>query len=102
MKSISLRKTLIFTAFAGLLSACSMNASIQSLVPTATTLTASSQAQGIASGAGQAKVTNTGNYSVSSAAGMVGGSNTTNNSMVTTTSGGYQVYSTVQGAIISQ
>lgn len=102
MRSVSVRKTLIFGAFVGLLSACSMSASIQSLVPTANTLTAPGQAQGIASGAGQAKVSNTGNYSMSSVVGLTGGSSTTTNSMVSTTTGGYKVYTTVQGAIVSQ
>lgn len=91
-----------------MLTACSMEASIQSLVPDIEIFKAPGQAHGITSGSGQVKKTvNTstsavGEYKVSSSVGIVGATNTNNTNLYYQTSGGYKVYGTVQGAIVSQ
>ncbi|WP_413290087.1 hypothetical protein [Bdellovibrio sp. HCB337] len=102
MKSAKLQSMLVFAILALMLTACSMEASIQSLVPDIKIFKAPGQAHGITSGSGQMKVTNTGTYKVSASVGIVGATNGANNSAVHTTSGGYKVYGTVQGAIVSQ
>ncbi len=100
MRTAKLQSILVFATLALMLSACSMEASIQSLVDNIKTFTAPGQAHGITSGSGQGKVV--GQYKVSTSLGIVGSSNTANNSIYYKTTGGYKVYSTLQGAIVSQ
>lgn len=102
MKAARAQSIVVFALLALMLSACSMEASIQSLVPDIKIFKAPGQAHGITSGSGQMKVTDTGNYKVSASVGIVGATNSANNSGLHTTSGGYKVYGTVQGAIVSQ
>lgn len=103
MKAAKIHSVFVFAILALMLTACSMEASIESLIEnTDNVLSAPGQTHGITSGSGQEKLTNTGNYKVSSSIGVVGATNGTNNSLVYTTSGGYKVYGTIQGAIVSQ
>jgi hypothetical protein len=108
MRTAKLQSVLVFATLALMLSACSMEASIQSLVEDIKILKAPGQAHGITSGSGQAKQTTNistsavGEYKVSASVGIVGATNTTTNSAYTETTGGYKVYSTLQGAIVAQ
>jgi len=102
MKVAKIQSVIVFAILALMLAACSMEASIQSMIDTNKILSAPGQAHGITSGSGQAQATNTGSYKVSASVGLVGASNGANNSAVYTTSGGYKVYGTLQGAIVSQ
>ncbi len=108
MRTAKLQSVFVFAMLALTLTACSMEASIQSLVPDIQLFKAPGQAHGITSGSGQMKKTvNTttsavGEYKVSSSVGVVGGTNTNNASLYYQTSGGYKVYGTVQGAMVSQ
>lgn len=106
MKTTKLQTVGLFAVMALMLSACSMEASIQSLVDV-NIFKAPGQAHGITSGSGQMQTTTeagTGlqKYKVSSSVGIVGATNTTNNNLYYQTSGGYKVYGTVQGAMVSQ
>jgi hypothetical protein len=104
MKSGKLQTMFVFGFMVISLTACSMEASIQSLVDDIKILKAPGQAHGIASGAGQAQTATGGsNYKVSGAVGIVGGSTLSNStSLVHTTASGLKVYSSVQGAIVSE
>ncbi|MGZ3744193.1 MAG: hypothetical protein ACXVB1_04930 [Pseudobdellovibrionaceae bacterium] len=103
MKVARLQSIMIFATLAVMLTACSMEASIQSLVDDIKALKSPGTAQGITSGSGQMKKDLTsGTYKVSASIGVVGGTNTVNHSLYSQTSGGYKVYSTVQGALVSQ
>jgi hypothetical protein len=112
MKSGKLQSVLVFGAMLITLTACSMEASIQSLVDTIEVLKAPGSAQGITSGSTEAANPTWGSgpnqgtansaYKVYVSAGPVGGSNLSNNSLVHTTASGYKVFSTVQGAIVSE
>lgn len=103
MKVAKIHSVMVFALLALMLTACSMEASIESLIDTnLDILNAAGQTHGITSGSGQHKLTNTGTYKVSTSVGVVGGTNGANNSLIYTTSGGYKVYGTVQGAIVSQ
>lgn len=102
MKTAKLQSILVFAILALMLTACSMEASIQDLVATIETLKAPGQAHGITSGSGQMKKTGSGDYTVSASVGIVGSTNTTNKSLYYETTSGYKVYGTVQGAIVSQ
>ena len=104
MKNNGIQRLIVFGSLALLLSACSMEASIQSLVDDIAILKAPGQAHGITSGSTQA-VTATGgsNYKVSVSVGVLGGSTLTNNpSIVHTTASGLKVYSSLQGAIVAE
>jgi hypothetical protein len=107
MKSGSLQKLFVFGSVILLLSACSMEASIQSLIDDIKVLKAPGQAQGISSGAVQAKTATGGSgYIVSSSVGFLGASTytagPTATSLVHTTASGLKVYSSVQGAIVAE
>jgi hypothetical protein len=103
MRTAKLQSILIFATLALMLSACSMEASIQNLVEDIKILNASGQAHGITSGSGQMKKDLTsGGYKVSASVGVVGATNAANNSLYLQTAGGYKVYSTIQGALISK
>lgn len=106
MRTTKLHSVLVFAILAIMLSGCSMEASIQSLVDEVKSLKASGQAHGITSGSGQmqkASVSGVASgYKVSASVGIVGGTNSTNHSLYHETSAGYKVYSTVQGAIVSE
>lgn len=103
MRTAKLNSILVFATLALMLSACSMEASIQNLVEDIKILKAPGQAHGITSGSGQMKKDLTsGGYKVSASVGVVGATNSVNNSLYLQTSGGYKIYSTIQGAIVSQ
>jgi hypothetical protein len=109
MRAPKLQSALVFAVLALMLSACSMEASIQSLVEDINPFQAPGQVHGITSGSGQAqKSTNlttsaVGEYKVSASVGIVGATTTdTTKNSYTETSGGYKVFSTVQGAIVAQ
>lgn len=108
MRTAKLQPVVIFALLALMLTACSMEASIQSLIPDIEIFKAPGQAHGITSGSAQMqKTTNTstsaiGEYKVSASVGVVGSTNLTDNKLYYQTSGGYKVYGTVQGAIIAQ
>lgn len=104
MQFRKLRPLLLFGFFALALSACSMEASIQSLVDEINVLKAPGQVHGIATGAvqGQSPTNSTNKYLVSSSVGITGGSSLTSTSLVYTTTSGLKVYSSVQGAIVSK
>ncbi|MBS1970056.1 MAG: hypothetical protein JSU04_07095 [Bdellovibrionales bacterium] len=107
MRTAKLQSVIVFAMLALMLTACSMEASIQSLVPDIEIFKAPGQAHGITSGSGQMKATSevgTGlnKYKVSSSVGIVGATNANNTNLYYQTSGGYKVYGTVQGAIVSQ
>lgn len=105
MKSIKIKNVAVFGALVFLLTACSMEASIQSLIDDIKILKAPGQAHGISSGAVQyASPTNSTNkFIVSGAVGFTGGSTYTNSpSLVHTTANGMKVYSSVQGAIVAE
>jgi len=101
MKSSKFQSLIVFAAMALTLTACSMEASIQSLVDTVKTLKVPGQAQGITSGSVEAQTASGGqNYIVYGSVGVVGGSSAS--SMMIHTTNNYKVYSTVQGAIIAE
>lgn len=108
MRTAKLQSVLVFAMLALMLTACSMEASIQSLVPDIGIFKAPGQAHGITSGSGQMKKTvNTstsavGEYKVSTSVGVVGSTSPSTTNIYYQTSGGYKVYGTVQGAIVSQ
>ncbi|HEY8272814.1 MAG TPA: hypothetical protein VIG33_18115 [Pseudobdellovibrionaceae bacterium] len=103
MRTAKLQSILVFATLAIILSACSMEASIQNLAEEVKSLKAPGQAHGITSGSGQMKKDLTsGTYKVSASIGVVGGTNKVNNSLYHQTASGFKVYSTVQGAIVSQ
>jgi len=102
MKAAKLQSLIVFAILALMLTACSMEASIQNLVPDISILKAAGQAHGITSGSGQMQVTNTGTYKVSASVGVVGATNNADHGAVYSTSGGYKVFGTVQGAIVSE
>ncbi|MGZ6470055.1 MAG: hypothetical protein ACXWRZ_02775 [Bdellovibrio sp.] len=84
------------------LSGCSVDVSVEHLAEKFK-IFSSKGGEGITSGSGQMKKDLTsGNYKVSSSVGVVGGTNTVNNSLYHQTQSGYKVFSTVQGAIVSQ
>jgi hypothetical protein len=102
MRAAKLQSVVVFAVLALMLTACSMEASIQSLVPDIGIFKAPGQAHGITSGSGQTKTTSSGQYKVSSSVGIVGATNTNTTNLFYKTSGGYKVYGTLQGAIVSQ
>ncbi|MGZ3770505.1 MAG: hypothetical protein ACXVCP_19545 [Bdellovibrio sp.] len=102
MRTKNLKSILVFSALAMTLSACSMEASISSLVENFTNFKPSKGGEGLTSGSGQMQKVTSGAYKVSSSVGVVTGTNTVNNSLYHQTAGGYKVYNTVQGAIVSQ
>lgn len=107
MRTAKLQSVLVFAMLALTLTACSMEASIQSLVPDIGIFKAPGQAHGITSGSGQMKSTSevgTGlnKYKVSSSVGVVGSTSPSTTNIYYQTSGGYKVYGTVQGAIVAQ
>ncbi|RYZ75996.1 MAG: hypothetical protein EOP04_32610 [Proteobacteria bacterium] len=103
MKTHGIHKLLVFGSLALLLSACSMEASIQSLVDEIAILKAPGQAHGITSGSAQSVTTQSGLYKVSASVGVTGSSTLTNNpSIVHTTSSGLKVFSSLQGAIVAE
>lgn len=108
MRTAKLQSVVVFALLALMLTACSMEASIQSLIPDIGIFKAPGQAHGITSGSAQMKPTvNTatsavGEYKVSASAGVVGSTNLSNTKLYYQTTGGYKVYGTVQGAIVAQ
>ena len=104
MKTVRIQKLLVFGSMVLLLSACSMEASIQSLIDDIKVLKAPGQAHGITSGSSQAvTATGGGNYKVSASVGVTGGSTFSNNTtIVHTTASGLKVYSSLQGAIVAE
>lgn len=100
MKTTSIQSVLVYAIMALTLTACSMEASIQDFIEDINPLKAPGQAHGITSGSGQAK--QAGQYKVSASVGIVGATNTSNKSLYYETSGGYKVFGTLQGAIVSE
>jgi hypothetical protein len=104
MKSSKLQTALTLGSMLFLLSACSMEASISSLIEDVKNLQIPGQAHGIVSGASQSQspTNSTNKYKVSVSAGGIGGSTLSTTSLVHTTAAGYKVYSSVQGAVVSE
>jgi len=105
MKSSGFQKLLVFGSLVLLLTACSMEASIQSLIDDIKILKAPGQVLGISSGSTQAvsPTNSTNKFVVSAAVGFTGGSNySASPSLVHTTANGMKVYSAVQGAIVAE
>jgi len=108
MRTAKLQSVIVFAMLALMLTACSMEASIQSLIPDIGIFKAPGQAHGITSGSGQSKKTyNTstaavGEYKVSASVGLVGSTSPSTPSNYYTTSGGYKVFGTVQGSIVAE
>lgn len=93
----------MFTTLALMLSACSIDASVQHLLSDLKILSSPKQAHGITSGSAQMKQDLTsGGYKISTSVGVVGATNSVNNSLLHQTVGGYKVYSTLQGVLVSQ
>lgn len=101
MKNGMFHRLFVFGSMVLLLSACSMEASIQSLIDDIKILKAPGQAHGITSGSTQAA--RVGPYKVSVSVGVTGSSTLTNSpSLVHTTASGLKVYSSLQGAIVAE
>lgn len=109
MKNTQLRNVFIYSALAFALTACSMEASIESIVDDIKLFQAPAKAHGLASGAAQMQLTTdtgsgvVGAYKYSHTVGLTGGSNGQSNALkYTTTAGGYKVYGTIQGAMVAK
>lgn len=103
IQTTKLKTILIFATLVTMLTACSIELSVENRAEKNSALKPSKIGQGITSGSVQMKKdVTTGTYKISASAGTVGGTNTVNNSLYHQTPGGYKIFSTVQGTLVSK